>query len=246
MNPPAERCDVRAYAIDPMQDPPAALAKPCLDVPFLAQSEALAALRRGLIRPGAVMALLGAPGLGKTIVLQRLLAGRVEPVRVLSTADGAGRALRDLNAMAVAAARMTGRPCSSLLVVEEAHALSAAALRRLLGAQQGYRPDPPVLLLVGRPALGSTLGGPGLQSFRDTIVKFQLTPISDAEAEHHIERLFELAGGSSRSVLTREALGGLIRRAQGNPRALHRELDRALRTREPETGPEGAHHQAPQ
>ncbi len=92
-------------------------------------------------------------------------------------------------------------------------------------------------MLVGRPALQSTLGQPGIQPFRERILELELTPLSDVEVENYIEHLFQLAGGSCRSVLRREALNALIRRAEGNPRTLHRELNCALRRRGPERPP---------
>lgn len=188
------------------------------------QRDVIATLRRGLLRPRAVVAVSGDAGLGKSTVVGAVMAELGEPVRSVTVPrDDALSALSDLQAS-------TSPASGGILVVDDAHHLSPEQLTRLVAALDQAPPNPARLVLVMQSTFWTMMGSPALAAVRDRIdTRAVLFPMSYNEAEQYIEHLFGLAGTASAKLLSREALHGLILRAQGNPQQLNVELDRALR-----------------
>ncbi len=206
-------------------------------------------LAQGLQRPGAVIALTGAAGVGKTTLANAVIAEQgpaAGPVRRVSGASpeaadiveawrGLKRAASTPEAVplpagisAVDAARGAQ---FGILVIDDAHDLAPAALQRLSAAlasePAGQRR--PHLLLIARPDLWSKLAGPTFAALRDSItVRAVLFPMPYAEAERYVEHLFALTGASARAVMAEDVLHGLIVGAQGNLRQINAGLGRAL------------------
>ncbi len=188
------------------------------------QRDVIATLRRGLLRPRAVVAVSGDAGLGKSTVVGAVMAELGEPVRSVTVPrDDALSALSDLQAS-------TSPASGGILVVDDAHHLSPEQVTRLVAALDQAQPNPARLVLVMQSTFWTMMGSPALAAVRDRIdTRAVLFPMSYNEAEQYIEHLFGLAGTASAKLLSREALHGLILRAQGNPQQLNVELDRALR-----------------
>ncbi len=228
------------------------------------QCEVAAAMSRGLARPRAVIAVTGEAGLGKTTLVDAVvagLAGSAGPVRQVRGATGdvlaaftelcaagsaeqprvppdlAGRAEAGMSGIGPAPVAAPG-----ILVVDDAHVVPATILRRLAELSNPSSPgrSPPYLVFVAQPEFWSILNSPQLSMLRDRIdVRAVLFPMVYAEAEQYVEHLFRLAGSSARSVLSEDALHTLILRARGNFRQINAELDRVLASGAGQQAPSG-------
>jgi type II secretory pathway predicted ATPase ExeA len=188
--------------------------------------QAVAGLRQGLARPGAMVIITGDPGSGKTTLLSMVQADIEEPFRLVSaaTTDISG-VLGDLRGTSIG---VPSRP--GVLVIDDAHCLSLQQLRYLASLFDNRRLNLPRMVLLGYPALWSKLTSPLLARLRERIdYHAALLPLSYAEAEHYVEVLCELAGGSLALVFSKEALHRLILRGHGNPRQLNAELSAELK-----------------
>ena len=219
-----------------MLPPPIVLAQAAADVSYPSngllltgtQQTVVAALRSGLREPGGCIALTGEAGLGKTTLLDAVLFDPVgKPVSIRY-----GRELR--HASCVSLDGKAELDDAGVLVIEDAHAVPAEALRRLNAvlSPDAPKPLPSRMVFAGRPEFWSRLKEPGLSELRTRITAhIVLFPLLYDEAERYVEHLFALAGFSARAMLTAETLHRLLVSTQGNPRRINTELNAMLAAR---------------
>ncbi|MCA9216254.1 MAG: AAA family ATPase [Planctomycetales bacterium] len=196
--------------------------------------------------------LTGAPGLGKTLVLQSLLQHLPAPVaprvnlvfpkmptdQLLSfiadelagsqtprsrTVDESIRTIQSTLQENAKAGRR------AMLIVDEAHLLASErtldTLRLLLNFEYEGKPCL-TLILSGQPNLLPVLERhPGLEE--RMAVKCLLRPFSEDETSSYIQHRIQQAGGSS-SVFDQEAIGAIHAISHGVPRKINRLCDLAL------------------
>jgi type II secretory pathway predicted ATPase ExeA len=195
--------------------------------PTPAMVRAAAAIERALDARAGVIVLLGEAGSGKTALLGRLgdaLAARGrtvlraplsdDPEAVVAAAvtalgarvEGPGRARRRRLRELVAARG------GAVMLVDDAHALAAAALRRLASLASGRGIGPLQLVLAGEAELAVRL--------RDVAaVAVRVEPLTGAEVGAYVARRFPPADGAS-TVFTPGALDLIARMSGGVPRAI--------------------------
>jgi type II secretory pathway predicted ATPase ExeA len=214
---------------------------------------ALARLLRGLEDGEGVLALVGAPGVGKTLLCHCLLErlGDDAPTALLTNSHFRDRvgllqavlfelslphegrteqemrlALTDYLLRNYAA---TGQPL--VLVIDEAHHLSPDVLEelRLLGNLEAGGDKALQVVLTGQPALLETLGRPELAALRQRVaVRAALEPMAVQEAADYVLHHLRTAGGRAEEVVAAEALELLARGARGVPRLLNQAAHQAL------------------
>jgi type II secretory pathway predicted ATPase ExeA len=214
---------------------------------------ALARLLRGLEDGEGVLALAGAPGVGKTMLCHCLIErlGDGAPTAFLTNSHFRDRvgllqavlyelgltyegrteqemrlALTDYLLRNYAA---TQRP--TVLVIDEAHHLSPDVLEelRLLGNLEAVGEKAVQVVLVGQPALGEALGRPELAALRQRIaVRVELEPMAVQEAADYLLHHLRAAGARADEVVAPEALELLARGARGVPRLLNQAAHQAL------------------
>ncbi len=183
--------------------------------PAATHRAAIAAIAKGLRERGAFVALTGDPGLGKTTLLNAILAG---PTGMAVSV----RTLRDEHG---AAAPDAGR----VLVLDDAHAIPLEALESLSAELRLGTLNPLLARIVfaGHPEFWSRLQRPSLAALRDRIaVRAVLFPMPYAEAAGYVEHLLQRNCGPVRMFLPEQTMHKIVVSAQGNPRR----LDAGVRT----------------
>ena len=186
---------------------------------FLAATHraAITAVTTGLRERGSFVALTGDPGLGKTALLNAILAGP----------SGMAVSVRTLRDESGAVAPVSGR----VLVLDDAHAMPLDALESLAADLSVGTLNPLLAQIVfaGRPEFWSRLQKPSLAALRDRItVRAMLFPMPYPEAADYVDHLFRQDGGSAEASLSEYALHEVLVGAQGNPRRLNAGVGRAL------------------
>ena len=178
-------------------------------VPYAACERALSAVERLLERPGCVAALVGPPGLGKTLLLHRAAQRAGEGLRpaylpfcTLSLGELCAFALGLLEIEAeddpVAALSALARECAAdgsglLLLIDDVGALPEETARGLAGlaAQLGG-----ALSLVFA-ATDSAEAGRVLGAFGDRLARVELTEgMDESESRQYVETRLAVAGAS--------------------------------------------------
>ena len=197
--------------------------------------------------------LTGAPGLGKTLVIQSLLRQLSETVaprinlvfpkmpneQLLSyiadelcesRADGASRSIdQSVRQIKSALVQNVEEGRLAVLVVDEAHLLAADrtldTLRLLLNFEHQGKPCL-TLILAGQPNLLPVLERhPGLEE--RMAVKCLLRPFSLDETSSYVQHRFQQAGGDP-AVFEQDAIGAIHAISHGVPRKINRLCDLAL------------------
>ncbi|MBB4659789.1 ExeA family protein [Parvularcula dongshanensis] len=217
------------------------------DVGFYYESDphrrAMAHLRYGLRQGEGFVVITGEPGVGKTIVVERLLMDLDEtetmagtllpdavsaealPVQVLAAFDrqpieGADpmRSLHDF----LRDERERGRKAS--LLVDEAQRLDDDALEALR-LVSNLSHDGEALLqlcLIGQTSLRSALYRAEMEQFRQRVVaSYHLPALSAADTEAYIRHRLRIAGWTGEDVFTPEAAGSIYRETKGVPQRIN-------------------------
>jgi type II secretory pathway predicted ATPase ExeA len=213
-------------------------------------STAATLLDYGLQSDSPVVVLTGAPGCGKTTLVQHL-ASRLDPATRLGVVNnvhrGSGRMLhwvalsfglnvvrRDVpslhSLLATFVDECVGRGERLLLVVDEAQNLGRARLEELrVLTNLNRRPSVDLrLLLVGQPELRDVLRSDRLRQLVQRIgIDYHLAPLSLDESVEYVAHRLAVAGGDS-GLFDRPAIEVAHRCSGGVPRLLNQLCDLAL------------------
>ncbi len=209
-----------------------------------ARREALATLIYGIEQSRGFLALVGAPGMGKTTLLFQLLDQLRDSARTafLFHTQCNSRELfrylladlgiepRDenpdqmharLNDMLLAEAK-AGRHC--VVIIDEAQNLDESTLEavRLLSNFETPRAKLLQIILAGQPRLAEKLASPGLLQLRQRISQLaHLEPFSTAETSEYIEHRLGVAGRKGPPIFAPKALALIASISQGIPRNIN-------------------------
>ncbi len=230
---------------------------PTCFVPTRRHNEALAALYYGIRRHKGFVVLTGEVGTGKTLLLRCLLTllkeskdvayaylfnGRLSPTEFLQyilsdfglPVSGKNKSdlLFDLGQFLVSRG---SRKMTTVLIVDEAHHLSADILEELRLLSNLETDDDKLLqiLLVGQPELDEKLDSVGLRQLKQRIsVRTQLDSLDAEETKQYIEQRLQIAGAASRPdpLFSAQASASVYRHSKGLPRLINTICDNALMT----------------
>jgi general secretion pathway protein A len=220
--------------------------------PASSHEESLALLKCAMNDGESISVLIGAPGMGKTL-LCHLLLDDVDPRHSLvflnqlnncsveallqailhdlsldySNASEQGLRLR----LADFLIERFSQGSRTILIVDEAQNLSAGQLEelRLLTNLEGRSGKAIQILLVGQDALAKTLEEPAMEGFRARVaVVARLRALSDEETMEYVRTHIARVGGSADSIFTATALSEICEYAVGIPRRINQICHRAL------------------
>jgi type II secretory pathway predicted ATPase ExeA len=206
-------------------------------------SEALAALKLGLLERRGMVALIGEVGTGKTTLLYSLLAGldtEIKTAYVSNTRlsfDGILRgALRDFGVKHKSTDRLemlealnefllecAENDTTAALIIDEAQNLSRDAFEeiRLLSNFETYTTKLLQIVLVGQPELATKLAERNLRQINERIaVRAYLNPLGNDQAHRYIQHRLESAGATF-EVFEQGALRRIVSYARGVPRRIN-------------------------
>jgi general secretion pathway protein A len=214
--------------------------------------EALRHLDAGLLAARQLTLLIGAPGLGKTTVLNEVSAANRHPrVRVRSitdptlpptellgalfaefdTAVPAGTAREQIDALQTLLARRQATGVVTALAIDEAESLADDTLQQLCAFAGMRSVDTQLLPLVlaGNASLRSRLNRPKFQPLAaDRASSYELAPLALAQTASYILWRVAAAGGVGGALFTREAVALVHHVSQGIPRTISVICDNAL------------------
>jgi type II secretory pathway predicted ATPase ExeA len=224
--------------------------------PAEGHERALTRLLAGLADGEGVLALVGGPGTGKTLLCHRLLehlADQAECVCLTHThlRDRAGLLQAVLFDLGLPHAGRTEQEMRltltehllqrysggqrTVLVVDEAQHLGVDLLEelRMLGNLEGRSGKALQVVLVGQPELLEVLSAPALASLRQRLaVRALLQPLGVQEAADYLLHHLRVAGALPAQVFTDEALEMLAHATHGVPRLLNQSAHRAMQLAE--------------
>jgi general secretion pathway protein A len=197
--------------------------------------EALASLLFGVDAGCGFLALIAAPGLGKTTLLfdaLRYLRQSAQTVFLFETVctpldvkDAHGNLTRmqaRLQEVLIEQARLGRRV---VVVIDEAQNLDHAVLEliRILSNFETQQQKLLQMILAGQPYLAEKIASPGLQQLRQRISIFAyLKPFSRQETQLYIEHRLRVAGYTRKAPLfTRDALALIAESSGGVPRTIN-------------------------
>ncbi len=187
-------------------------------VPFLSESqrEAAAVIRSALAKRSVFAALTGEAGLGKTLLLDAVIAQPGMPVRVFRLGNPSGVLAPQVAQIERAMAQPVAGQRHTALFVDDAHAASGELLGFLARLAEGGRMAPQVIL-AGRPELWDRLAAPELAPLLERIVlRPVLRPLTDADARGLLRHLLDQPRRSGQ-VLSAEAEAEVVRFSAGQP-----------------------------
>jgi general secretion pathway protein A len=226
-------------------------------VPTKRHDEALASLYYGVRRRKGLVVVTGEVGTGKTLLLRCLLRlleqskdiayaylfnSTLSPTEFLqytvadfgleATGKNKCELLTDLSRFLIARG---ARQLTTVLVVDEAHLLSAETLEeiRLLSNLETTTEKLLQIMLVGQPELDEKLDSVGLRQLKQRIsLRTQLGPLSAEETTTYIERRLRIAGAdpSSNPLFSAHAIAKIHRFSQGLPRLINTICENSLIT----------------
>jgi type II secretory pathway predicted ATPase ExeA len=220
--------------------------------PATAHEFALAELRRALDDEEGMALLTGEPGVGKTLLVYRLLEALGESTRAvfLTNTHWSGRSdllqaiLFDLalpyQGLTEQELRLAvTESClehfqgggKTVVVADEAQHLTPDHLEelRLLVNLEGRHGKAVQVILVGLPELAAKLDQPGLAAVRQRLaVRARLEPLTPDESADYLMHHLRLAGGRPERLMSEEALDLIVRACHGLPRVLNQVASTAM------------------
>ncbi|MGH7199014.1 MAG: ExeA family protein, partial [Planctomycetaceae bacterium] len=199
-----------------------------------------------------IAVLTAPPGLGKTLLCQRLAAELQSEFTTVLLTNGrfpTGRSvlralLRELEApylqrdddelrLELASALKAARRETQgvVLIIDEAHHLSTDALEELRALTNlAHGPGPLVrVVLCGQIALEETLAQPQLAEFNQRIrCQLTLEPLTRQESREYLRARIEWAGAKDTALFAADAIEIICQTADGVPRCLNRLCERSL------------------
>ncbi len=234
------------------QRPFPATPDPARYYPATSHERAIARLLGGLADGEGVLALMGAPGTGKTLLCHCLLErlGSRTNTAFLTNSHAGSRAallqaiLYDLSlpyegrgeqemrlALTDHLLRVYEQGYSTILIVDEAQHLTPDLLEelRLLGNLEARSGKAIQVVLVGQSALWETLKLPEMAALRQRLaVRAEVEPLALQEAADYLLHHVRIAGGRPERLFADDALELLSRQTRGVPRLLNQAAHQAL------------------
>jgi general secretion pathway protein A len=213
--------------------------------------EALQHVDTGLRAGRPVTLLIGAPGLGKTTVLNEVRAADPRHVRVVCITDPtlpaaellaalfaeceagvpSSAASEQIGALRTILVQRQARGVLTALAIDEAESLSDDALHQLclLATLRSRDTQLLPLVLAGNPSLRSRLNRPGFRPLAaDSASSYELAPLGLAQTASYILWRAAAAGAVGGELFTREAVALVHHISQGIPRTISVICDNAL------------------
>ena len=210
----------------------------------------LQALHHAVLDEDGIIVVVGEVGSGKTMLCRKLAEelprSRVDLVYLSNPAFGPQEILHSI----VADWGLTlppGRPVllgiqdalmqrhasgrRVVLLIDEAQAMPADSLEeiKLLSNLETAQRKLLQIVLFGQEELDDLLALPKLRQVRDRVVqRFDLVPLTVAEAQAYVDHRLVTAGGEGRALFAPDALDALVRASAGRIRAIHLLADKAL------------------
>ncbi|MBV9785810.1 MAG: AAA family ATPase [Acidisphaera sp.] len=216
------------------------------------QSEAFLRLTQGILDGGAFMVITGEAGLGKTTVLNAVLAHLAErPVRIVRLGNTPPRPMTgdrfiaqllglpattqpdDVavdQAVQTLATRMQGEK-QVVLAIDEAQAATDDLLDLLIQISEELGGGDPSLqiVLVGEPELWETLRRDRFETLRTRIMtRTLLTPLEEDEGRIYLEQRLRAVGSGTYDIFMEEAVAELLMHGHGNPGRIGAIADRCF------------------
>ena len=206
--------------------------------------EALASLSQGIEHFRGFMMLVAPPGMGKTMLLNKLLEELGDKARVVflfqTQCDSSELLTFILNELEVDHTGMDVvtmhrvlnqvlleemlRGQRFVLIVDEAQNLQEPVLEtiRLLSDFETTHSKLIQIVLAGQPRLAHTLLKPGLAQLRQRVsILSQLRPLSARETAEYVEHRLRAAGSNGKHLFTRDALELIAALSKGVPRTIN-------------------------
>lgn len=229
-------------------------AQPRIDRYFAAASSEAARhrLKQCVLRGDGPALLLGAPGVGKSLLLQALAAdleGSIRVVRLASSQLCTRRALlqailhgldapyrdREEGELRFSLADLLNDPMSTgegiALLVDEAQSLPTRLLEELRVLTNLSADGSPRLriVLAGSNALDEAFTVPQLESFSQRLAaRCYLEPLTRDETGQYVRAHLAAAGADPDRLMTADAYEALVHASEGLPRLINQVADRAL------------------
>lgn len=207
-------------------------------------------LEYGVLSQAPFMVLTGEPGVGKTSLLQKLVAdhgsrykiGLVTNARydiehllpwILLSLGLSTKRLDPIEAYHLFSEFLNTESKSLrrvILIIDEAQNLGAELLEelRLLSNMNDGKTLKLQIILSGQPDLYALLQRIDMTQFAQRIVvDYHLKPLTDVDTGHYIRHRLRVAGGHA-AIFTNKACALVYRLSQGNPRLINQVSDRAL------------------
>ena len=208
-------------------------------------------LEYGLLSEAPFMVLTGEPGLGKTSLLQKLVAEHGKRHRIglvtnarydivdicyrgfLLSLGLSTKRLDPIEAYHMFSEYLAQESKSHrrvILIIDEAQNLGAELLEelRLLSNLNDGKTLKLQMVLSGQPDLYTLLQRIDMTQFAQRIVvDYHLKPLTDVDTGHYIRHRLRVAGGHA-ALFTNKACALVHRLSQGNPRLINQVSDRAL------------------
>lgn len=230
---------------------------PTCFVPSKRHNEALAALYYGVRQHKGFVVLTGEVGTGKTFLLRCLLGvlkeskdvayaylfnGRLSPTEFLQYIlsdlglPASGKSKHELLiALGEFLISRRSRDLTTVLIVDEAHLLSAEILEELRLLSNLETTDDKLLqiVLAGQPELDEKLDSFGLRQLKQRIaVRTQLCPLDVDETKEYIQQRLKIAGKSTSDIqlFSEETTAVVFRYSKGLPRLINTICENGLIT----------------
>lgn len=219
--------------------------------PSESHSEALASLQYGITYRKGFILILGEAGIGKTMLIQRLISALDKQVRVIyfpqceipfqqmlkemliqlklpTELDTKGAMMHSLYNHLI---QCLEHDENVVVIIDEAENIQLDLIEeiRLLANLETSKSKLLQIVLVGQPELSEKLGSDVVRQIKQRIViSCGITPLTEEESMQYIDYRLEIAGSDSSKIFTDDALLLICRSAKGIPLALNTLCSNAL------------------
>lgn len=208
------------------------------------QQEVLATLRESIADNRGFIALVSAPGIGKSTLLFQLMEDLhdvavtgfvfqttfqpIDILRLLWKELGLESEQADIVRMhhqfADGLARIAAMGKQFVLIVDEAQNLSPEALEtiRLLANFENQRRKMVQIVFAGHPELETLLARPGLEHIKQRVAEFcRLKPFTLEQTRAYVDHRLKVAGHSGKPIFSEDAMAELFDLSKGIPRTIN-------------------------